>query len=387
MTGIVLFTTGQRDRPLEVAQCVQEGREPARLASYCSSDFVESVTDPRTNKVHLWGTTAETKWQSVEPGDIALVYGDGRYQAQATVVGTQRNPELAENLWATDGDSGDTEPPREYLTYLIGVEDIEVDRTEFNRLVDYADGYVPKGFMRVADHRIEVLQDRHGSVEAAIEELTGFGIRGFEQDDALDTQSESSVTRPSSVLLIESGAGDSDHVCSSLLSVAEPEATHLLSVTFDGTPDERLSTWELRNDRLPAKTGVVVVGGTTRSAATSPPAGPGPTPVTIDTIAEPSDLTGMAMAMSSYMEAWEESDAAAVVCFHSITPLLIHADTERVFRFLYTTIGRLRDIGAYAHFHLNSAAHGETTVNLISSLFDAELRVDDEGAVSVNRRR
>lgn len=385
MTGIVLFTTGQRDPPLEFARCVEEGREPASIASYCSNDFVKSVTDPRTNKVHLWGTTAETKWESVEPGDIALVYGDGRYLAQATVVGTQRNPELAENLWPTDDDAGDTDP-REYLTYLIGVEEIEVDRAVFNQLVDYADEYVPKGFLRVADHRIEALEDRHGSVEAAIEGLTGHGVRGFE-DDALDTRAASASTSPSSVLLIESGSGGSDHVCSSLLSVAEPETTHLLSVTFDGTPDERLSSWELRNDRLPAKTGVVAVGDMTRSAAASPPAGPGPTRVTVDTIAEPSDLTGLAMAMSSYMEAWEESEAAAVVCFHSITPLLIHADTERVFRFLYTTIGRLRDIGAYAHFHLNSAAHGETTVNLISSLFDAELQVDDEGAVSVNRRR
>lgn len=190
-----------------------------------------------------------------------------------------------------------------------------------------------------------------------------------------------------SVLLLGSARHHEAEVCSSLLSVVDPDDAQYLSVTLDGSPDDRLDEWRAHIGELPAETGVIAVGETTRSAAAASPSGPGASPVTVDTVADPSDLTGLAMAIGAYLDAWGESDRTPVVCFHSITSLLFHADQARVFRFLHSTTGRLRDLGAVAHYHLDPAAYDEATINAFSALFDALVRIDDDGSVTVQRRR
>lgn len=190
----------------------------------------------------------------------------------------------------------------------------------------------------------------------------------------------------SSVLILGDESHESDEICPSLLSVTSPEQTHYLSVSFDGTPDDRLDSWRADIGDLPAEVGIIAVGETTRSAAAASAPGPGPSTVTIDTVSNPSDLTGLAMAISAYLDAWSEADATPVVCFDSITSLLFHADQERTFRFLHATTGRLRDLGAVAHYHLAESPYEESTINMFSALFDAVVRIGDD-SVSVYKRR
>jgi hypothetical protein len=190
------------------------------------------------------------------------------------------------------------------------------------------------------------------------------------------------------VLLLASDQHHGDEACASLLSVAAPENAKYLSVTLDGTPDDRLDAWRADVGELPDETGIISVGETTRSAAVSAgSSGPGPSAVSIDTVADPSDLTGLAMAIGAYLDAWAETDRTPVVCFDSITSLLFHTDEERVFRFLHSTAGRLRDLGAVAHYHLDPAAFDEATVNMFSALFDAVVEIEEDGSVSVRTRR
>jgi hypothetical protein len=189
------------------------------------------------------------------------------------------------------------------------------------------------------------------------------------------------------LLLLASDSPAVDEVCSALLSVASPGDTKLLSVTLDGTPDDRLATLRAHYGDLPAETGVIAVGETTRSAASTAPTGPEADVVSIDTVSDPSDLTGLAMSVGSYLDAWSDTTATPVVCFHSITSLLFHAETDRVFRFLHSTTGRLRDIGAVSHYHLDPSAYEDSTVNSFAALFDAVVQVDPDGAVSVQKRR
>lgn len=187
------------------------------------------------------------------------------------------------------------------------------------------------------------------------------------------------------VLLLSPDTDHSTEACMSMLSGPPPEGSRLLVVSLDSTPDDVIDLWRSINGPLPSETGVIAVGEVTRSAASSP-AGPGAAPVTIDSVADPADLTGLAMAIGPYLDAWSESSRTPAVCFHSITSLLFHADQSRVFRFLHSTTGRLRDIGAIAHYHLNPAAHDEATVNRFAALFDAVVEVHDDGAVTVRTR-
>lgn len=202
-------------------------------------------------------------------------------------------------------------------------------------------------------------------------------------DDAIRT----ALGDAKSLLLLSSDRHHGEEACSALLSVAPPEDTQYLCVTLDDTPDDRLNAWRTNNGELPAETGIISVGETTRSVAATASSGPSPSPVSVDTVADPSDLTGLAMAIGAYLDAWADTDRTPVVCFHSITSLLYHAEQERVFRFLHSTTGRLRDLGAVAHYHLDPVAYEEATVNVFSALFDAIVDVDDDGSLSVRKRR
>lgn len=189
------------------------------------------------------------------------------------------------------------------------------------------------------------------------------------------------------LLLLESGGPEADAACADLLSVVPSDDAYYLSVTYDESPDERVNVWRANVGEQPAETGVIAVGETSRSAAIGRPQGPGPAPVTVNPVGDPSDLTGLAMAIGAYLDAWDEADATPVVCFHSITSLLFHADVDRAFRFLHATTGRLRDIGAVAHYHLDPNAYQESTLNAFAALFDATVEVQADGSVTVRTRR
>lgn len=196
----------------------------------------------------------------------------------------------------------------------------------------------------------------------------------------------SALDDATSVLLLAASGSATEAVCSSLLSAVAPDDAQFLSVTLDGSPDDHLDVWRAHVGELPAEAGVIAVGESTRSAAAPTSPSPGQVAVSVDTVSDPSDLTGLAMAVGSYLDAWEAADGTPVVCFDSVSSLLFHVERERAFRFLHATTGRLRDLGAVAHYHLDPAGYDEATVNTFSALFDAVVEVDD-GSVTVRRRR
>ena len=190
-----------------------------------------------------------------------------------------------------------------------------------------------------------------------------------------------------SVLLLAADDHRADEACTALLSPEDPADERLLAVGVDRTPDELLERWRLHVGDLPAQTGIIAAGETERSAAASAGAvGPGPAPVSVDAVPEPGDLTGLAIAISAYLDAWRDVPETPVVCFDSVTALLAHADPSRVFRFLHATTGRLADLGGVAHYHLDPSVVDEATVNTLTALFDAVVEFDADGTARVRRR-
>lgn len=190
------------------------------------------------------------------------------------------------------------------------------------------------------------------------------------------------------VLILAANKLDGEDACWSLLADVDPRDSRYIGVTLDETPDDKLAAWRANVGGLPSETGIIAVGETTRSTtAASSPKGPGGTPVSIDSVGDPSDLTGLAMAIGAYLDAWGDTKPAPVVCFDSVTSLLYHADESRVYRFIHSTTGRLREIGATAHFHLNPEVCDEGRINRFSGLFDAVLEIESDGSVTVRKRR
>lgn len=207
-------------------------------------------------------------------------------------------------------------------------------------------------------------------------------IRASESEDAIRVGDE-----PAAVLLLAPDDVHGEAVCSSLLSSRPPQDTQFLSVTLDDTPDDRLAVWRNHVGELPAEAGVIAVGETTRSAAAASASGTAATPVSVDTVSDPADLTGLAIAISKFTDAWADGTATPVVCFHSLTGLLSHVGEERVFRLLHAMIGRLRDTGAIAHYHLDPTAFDDAVINRFCPLFDVIVEVESDGSVSVRNRR
>jgi hypothetical protein len=173
VTGILLFTVGREDAYRDYKRSVRDGYSLDKLSPYLDEEITIQLADIyEEDPVTLWGTSVYSSWEKVEPGDIALIYRDGRYIARADVAYQTHNYDLGKELYDLPDHPWDEDDPWEYLTFLTDVQDIDLDIIEFNRLVGYADDHFPQGYTRVADDRIDQLQDDYKSVEAAIAELT-----------------------------------------------------------------------------------------------------------------------------------------------------------------------------------------------------------------------
>lgn len=191
MTGIIIFTAGREDAFQDYQRSVRQGHSLDELDPFLSEDNLETLRETyEDDTAHFWGTSVESKWQKVTPGDIALVYRRGEYIAQARIVYTSTNLELAEEIWNTEGNPWDESNPWKHLTFVTDVEEVSLDAEEFNELVGYDESYRPQGFTRVADFRINELEEEHESVETAIADLTGAGIRVHEVEDESGEDSE-----------------------------------------------------------------------------------------------------------------------------------------------------------------------------------------------------
>lgn len=189
----------------------------------------------------------------------------------------------------------------------------------------------------------------------------------------------------SNTLLLASATGPAiDDTCFDLLDGADPDDLDVLFVTFTKSPSDRLDAWRAHADRPPANLGIVSVADQVRSAAAaSPSASTGGRSGPIKTVSDPSDLTGVGIAVTEFLAAWADDGNRTVVCFESLTALLQYADADRVYRFLNELTSRLKQTGAVAHFHASAASHDDQTLGTLASLFDEVIR-PETGAASAD---
>lgn len=198
----------------------------------------------------------------------------------------------------------------------------------------------------------------------------------------------------SAVLVLAPSLGShDDEACLDLLTVTEPRGQDVLSITITQSAETRVQLWDAHIDERPARAGVISTGEFTRSSSTaarSPSSRQPIAPLQIETISDPGDLTGLGIAVSTFLSEWIESNNQIVACFHSLTPLLQYAELQRVFRFLHVLIGRFETMGVVAHFHLDPSAHDQQTISTLTQLFDAVVELDeddgDEGEWRVRQR-
>jgi hypothetical protein len=123
-------------------------------------------------------------------------------------------------------------------------------------------------------------------------------------------------------------------------------------------------------DRPPAGIGVVDVGGD-GSAMELPPG-------RVTGVAEPSDLTGIGMAMTKFLRAFD-GGPPTVICFDDLTPLVEFVEPDRTTRFLDVTTDRLDTAYDFAVASINPLAHDDDVLDRLETVFDVVVEDDEDG--------
>ena len=98
--------------------------------------------------------------------------------------------------------------------------------------------------------------------------------------------------------------------------------------------------------------------------------------VVVDTVRDPTDLSGIGVAVSRFCKHW--SDEQLTVCFDSLDALLRSTPPKDVFQFAHVLTNRLSSVDAYAHFHFDPTRHDDRVVSTFGEIFDAV--VAEEGS-------
>ncbi|MBP1987973.1 DUF7504 family protein [Halolamina salifodinae] len=193
-----------------------------------------------------------------------------------------------------------------------------------------------------------------------------------------------------STLLLSSSFSDGEN-CAELLRPSAADDTNVLWVSYTKSPDQQLRRWRAHTDDRPAEMGMVSVEDSTRSVAADAggdggPSLPGPN-APIETVNSPNDLTGLGIRITEFLSDWADNDNRTVVCFDSLTALLQYVELDTAYEFLHIITGRMASAGAFAHFHMDPDAHDEQTVEIVTSLMDAVVEVDEDGEQTIRSRK
>jgi len=168
------------------------------------------------------------------------------------------------------------------------------------------------------------------------------------------------------VLLEEPPMGQGRDACTSLL-VGEVPTPNVLFVTY--TRQATACVEQLAGETV-GNFGVITVGEAPSAADREE--------IRTESVTTPSDLTGLGIAISEVLSEWDDP---VLVCFDSLTSMLQYVDSDTAYEFLHAVTGQVHAARARAHFHVDPAAHDETTLAGITSLFDARVSVDDRTTV------
>lgn len=167
-------------------------------------------------------------------------------------------------------------------------------------------------------------------------------------------------------------SSERQHRCLDLLAADDPSRLDVLRITYSGNPEEMIEQWREQIGAMPARTGIVVVGGSTEFEQTTEAETGEQVAVTT---ANPNDITGLGMQLNNYLND-VSSDTQLVVCLDSLTELLQFVDVQSAFKFLHMFTGQLRDAGAIGHFHIDPNAHEPQTVSRLKPAFDEEVVIE-----------
>lgn len=187
----------------------------------------------------------------------------------------------------------------------------------------------------------------------------------------------SSVSAPANVLVLAPAMSDVADACPTV-GRGDGPAEALLLVQLHGGLESCLDVWR-RQGGLPETVFVVsceaarsVSPATTDFSIGTPDSEAG---ILVTSISSPGNLATIGRSIDRCLSA--DDGGRTRVCFDSLTTLLQYVDTRPTYQFLHALLPRISNHDAIAHFHMDPAAHDETTSRIVESLFDVTVRYDE----------
>lgn len=150
--------------------------------------------------------------------------------------------------------------------------------------------------------------------------------------------------------------------------VADPDAIKLLGVSLSDRPADWYDGWCEALGTEPTAAAVIT---TPALAGDDDPEGVG-----IETVATPSNLTGIGVKITPYLSQWDD----AVVVIEPLSVLFQYADAREVYQFLHVLLAQLKSSGGAVQVYVDPMVESEQTVELLKSLFDAVVEYEPDGA-------
>jgi hypothetical protein len=180
MPQIFVFTAGNPEARQHLADSIQNPIDDPQAKVFDNFDEahhaeLERIRDEAWGDFYAWGAVWGVRnrptWEQMERDDFVLCVYDATYRYVARVLETYDNPECAEAIWGTN-DEGRT---WRYMYFLT--EPIEV----YQPLYEF-EGYLHsryQGFTRIADARLEEIEEHYGSIEEFIKEILQYEGEGL----------------------------------------------------------------------------------------------------------------------------------------------------------------------------------------------------------------
>jgi hypothetical protein len=152
--------TIQRKRKLEEVRNFLPSAEIENLEKiYHGSDFI------------VWGAVPgpmnESRWEKMRPGDVVLIYNNGRIRFAGEIAAKVRNQELARHFWR-ENEGGAT---WELMYFIVNEERTDVPIEKLNPLFDYQSHYRPQGFSMINETAVSNFAQNYGEILGVLKTL------------------------------------------------------------------------------------------------------------------------------------------------------------------------------------------------------------------------
>jgi hypothetical protein len=113
------------------------------------------------------GPMNESRWEKMTPGDVVLVYNNGRIRFAGEIAAKVRNKELARYFWS-ENDSGST---WEFTYFIVNEERTDVSIEKLNPLFGYQTHYRPQGFSMINEEAVLRFAQNYGDILGVLKTL------------------------------------------------------------------------------------------------------------------------------------------------------------------------------------------------------------------------